>query len=93
MADRISWDMGTSYHPPVGFQKRGHNEFYWVSSCNRWHVRPGNFGTTACGIHYMILTDRDRDNCIHVVKGKMPEVEAMIEEILSSHPREYSYER
>lgn len=81
----VEFVMGMSYHPPLGFQKKGHHEPYWVSKCHRWHVRPGNFGT-------MILTDKDRDNCVHVVKGKMPGVYKKVEEILSAHPREYSYE-
>ncbi len=60
----------TSYHPPLGFADRGHNEFYFLSRCGRWHARQGNFGT-------MILTDRSK-NAVHVIKGKMPEVHAFV---------------
>lgn len=72
----VRFEIWTSYHPPVGFQKRGRSEVYWLSTCRRWHARVGNFGT-------IILTDRD-NQVIHVVKGKMPEVEAFVKELTSS---------
>jgi hypothetical protein len=71
---KTQWIIGTSYHMPLGFSKKGTHECYWVSACGRWHVRQGNYGT-------MILTDRHK-NVTHVVKGKMPEVEAKIEQML-----------
>lgn len=77
----VEFQMWTSYHPAVGFQEKGHNEFYFRSRCGRWHARQGAPGT-------MILTDKDNDT-LQVVSGKMPEVEALVNEILSSHPREY----
>jgi hypothetical protein len=64
----IDFQMHTTYHPPLGFAKRGHNEFCFVSKCGRWHARQGNYG-------HMILTDR-KNNQVHAVKGKMPEVVA-----------------
>jgi hypothetical protein len=64
------FSMWTTYHPPLGFSRKGHNEFVFVSDCGRWHARQGNFGT-------MILTDR-RQNSTHVIKGKMPDVEKFV---------------
>jgi hypothetical protein len=60
----------TVYHSPVGFQERGHNSFCFVSRCGRWHAREGNYNT-------MILTDRTQGD-VHVIKGKMPEVQEFI---------------
>lgn len=71
------FEMWTPYHPPVGFQKKGHNEAYFLIRCRRWHARQGNFGT-------MILTDRINSK-VHVVHGKMPEVEAKMRDILTEH--------
>jgi hypothetical protein len=67
---KTQFEIHTTYHPAVGRQKRGHNEFCFVSKCGRWHARQGNFGT-------MVLTDRVKD-ALHIVKGKMPEVEAFV---------------
>ena len=51
----------------------GNDEFYWKSRCGRWIAREGCFGV-------MVLTDRERD-VVHVVDGKMPEVEALVKEM------------
>ncbi len=75
MNSHVEFQTCTSYHPPVGFQKKGHNEFYYSSKCGRWHARQGNFGT-------MILTDK-RTSEKHVVKGRMPEVETAVRAILA----------
>ena len=64
------FEIHTAYHPPLGFEKRGTNSFYFVSRCGRWHARQGNFGT-------MVLTDRV-NNTVIIIKGKMPEVEAFV---------------
>lgn len=67
---KVRFVMWTSYHPAVGFEERGHNEFYFRSECGRWYARMGNFGN-------MVVEDRVNDK-IHLVKGKMPEVEAFV---------------
>lgn len=72
---KVHFEIWTAYRPPVGFQNRGHNEYYFLSRCRRWHAREGNFGT-------MILTDHSND-LVHVVKGKMPEVEEKVRELLA----------
>lgn len=74
--------MGTSAPSYTGGGDRAPTEFHYVSENDRWHVREGNNGT-------MILTDRHNSHPQSsasvqgkfVVKGKIPEVEAKIEEI------------
>jgi len=76
MTSKPEWITGMTRHGPFGLSDHAAYEVEFVSRCNRWHARRGNFGT-------MILTDR-RSGTVHVVKGKMPEVEAFVEEIQAS---------
>lgn len=71
--------MWTSYHPPVGLEERGHNEYYYRSHDGRWVVRPGNYGT-------MIVRDMQQ-NRTHVVEGKMPEAEAFVRQFMDAEDR------
>lgn len=73
MKTKVKFTIWTSYHQATGFKRRGHNEFYFLSDCHRWHARKGNFGQ-------MVVTDRV-NNVVHLVKGKMPEVQAFVDNL------------
>ena len=79
------WTEPPSRFTTIGGPDRVVRNFSWVSKNNRWHARTGSSGT-------MILTDRknqhptDRGSMqgVYVVKGKLPEVEAKIEELTAA---------